>query len=439
MSEKKVKKVRKKVKKIKSKTTEENGELNLVKIMKEMDGFEANVLNPKDKDTYAYILPFRNVALNKITGGIPSGVMVEISGVSQAGKSYLLYELMAECENQGGVSYLVDPEVAYRAAYGRRVGITKPFAQSKEPDIELMYKDFRKFVKKVRAVNSTCPILLGIDSYNNLSTKVDMANAEAGKDPRGYQAKIKNLKMQEGLKDFLMFIHKHDVVFIVLNPAKKDSSQEKPKFGPHPLSTLAENVIGFPSTIRIQGRIIKKLTVKVPSLNSAGETKKQVGAGTVWEVIKNRLIEPFKKASVDIIYARGCLKYSGLLEILCNEEKIKMAKRKMKKTDGTEGKKEEKGFRVCTKFEKEELKNKFYKKVKTILKDYPEFTTPEFSDDFFVAGTTEEEEIDIRKLDFNAGEDNDEGIKYESDEVECDIDAAPTKIVKKTKKKKVKK
>lgn len=440
MSETKKKKTKKKTtkKKVTKKSTTE--ELDLSAIMKEMAGFEAEVMSIDSDDTYTYLLPFRNVALNKITGGIPSGVMVEISGESQAGKSYLLYEIMAEAEKQGGTSFLIDPEVAYRSSYGRRVGLKKPFGKSREADIDIVFKDSRKFIKAIRKVNTTCPIVVGIDSYQNLSTKVDLANEEAGKDPRGYQAKIKNGKMGEQLKGFLSFIHKHNVVFVVLNPAKIDSSAEAPMFGPKPLKTLAEQIIGFESTIRIQGRLTKKLTVKVPSLNSAGETKKQIGAASLWTVIKNRLVEPFKKATVDIVYTRGCLKYSGLAEILCNEEKIVASTQAKKKADGTKSKKMNKGFRVTKEHEREEFKNKFYMKIKDMLKDYPEFATPEFSDDFFVAGTTEEDEIDIRKLSFDQGEDNGDDLVYEAEsESGEEEETAEEKPKKKTKKKVTKK
>ena len=91
----------------------------------ELEAFGCSVLAETDNEEVLapYIIPLRHKALNKITGGIVGGKFCEISADSQAGKSFLLYEIEAEAINMGGYALHFDGEKALEASYAKMVGL----------------------------------------------------------------------------------------------------------------------------------------------------------------------------------------------------------------------------------------------------------------------------------------------------------------------------
>lgn len=67
----------------------------------------------------------RNIALDRALGsiGIPLGRMTEISGWPNAGKSTILDQILAQCQDEGGVAVLADTEHTRNRAYMRQIGV----------------------------------------------------------------------------------------------------------------------------------------------------------------------------------------------------------------------------------------------------------------------------------------------------------------------------
>ena len=305
----------------KAKTKKAKKDLSVDDIVASMKGFSVETMSDKSADQVPYRIPFRHKALQAITGGIPGGKFTEIQGDSQCGKSYLLYELIAECLNMGGFAMLHDVERAYEPKFGARVGIEgdKKFLMSWEKEVEKVFLASRKFVATVRAANKKCPILIGVDSFPPLTTiisqkELDEQLKKGAKELKGYREAKKNALFSSIIAEFTTFLADNDATLVLLNQTRK---QMGVVFG-DPTTSNADNIIKFYVTLRLRGRLGKK----VPHPK---DKKKKIGVNSSWETIKNRGIFPFKKASTKIVYRDGIAPYSGLADLLVAEGVAKPA------------------------------------------------------------------------------------------------------------------
>jgi len=263
----------------------------------------------------AYRIPFKNHALEAITGGLEAGTVNEFAGDSQSGKSFLFYENAASTIEMGGYVILHDIERALRPRMARRMGIapTKPgqFILSKEKKMEAVFGLSRKFVQAVRKKDKTCPILIGVDSYppmtfGSMAKEVEKTD---GKDLKGYMQAKKNAILAQYLGDFTTFMEENNAVFVLINQGRTKMGV---MFGDD-RTTNGEGVIQFYCTLRLWGKVGKKLKDK-------SDSKKIVGRVSHWDTIKNRQIAPFKKTSIQVKYATGISAFSGLRDLLIDQE-----------------------------------------------------------------------------------------------------------------------
>lgn len=288
--------------------------------------FDVEVMSESHEDRTPYFIPFRHKGLQAITGGVPGGRFTEVQGDSQCGKSYLLYELIAECLGMSGYALLHDIERAYEPKYGKRVGIEgdKKFILSKEKTLEQIFLSSRKFVLGVRKFDKNCPILVGIDSYPPIVTMISQKEIDeqlkkgGAKELKGYREAKKNAAFSSQIAEFITFLDEHKATLVLLNQTRKDMGV---MFG-DPITSNADNIIKFYVTLRLRGRLGKKERKEV------GKVKKQIGVRSVWETIKNRKIFPFKKAETLILYKTGINSYSGLADLLETEGIVKKVPKK---------------------------------------------------------------------------------------------------------------
>jgi len=323
----KKKKTEKKLKKKsgkKSKTVSESVISELTK------NFAVQVMTKDVADLTPYYIPFKHKGLQFITGGVPGGRMTEISGDSQCGKSYLLYELIRSCQEMGGNALLMDPENAYEIKYGQRVGIDGEFIYTNE--INQMEKCFalgRKYIKTVRKKhrkNMRSPVLVGLDSYPAMNTiqaqkEITKLEKSSNESLKGYLAAKKNALFSELISDFIPFVGNYDVSFVLINQIRQKMNV---MFG-DPTTTNAENIIKFYATLRLQGRLGSKVKteIRLSAKDKKKKKSKQIGVNSVWKTIKNRHIDPFKEVTTKIIYQKGIDPLSGLADLMVMEEVFK--------------------------------------------------------------------------------------------------------------------
>ena len=119
-----------------------------------MKRFEMEIMSDKSPSQTPYVIPFKHMGLQYITGGIPGGRMTEIIGNSQSGKSYLLYEAIERVLSMGGKAFLNDPETSYEPAYGTSIGIKgdKSFFYSKQSVLEDFFTAAKEYILYVRSI-----------------------------------------------------------------------------------------------------------------------------------------------------------------------------------------------------------------------------------------------------------------------------------------------
>ena len=284
----------------------------------------------KFADEIPWLLKFFHKGLQFITGGIPGGIFVEIHSPSQGGKSYIMMEIGAACIKAGGWYLQADVERAYKKRIGKKLGLEGQtrFAKTKERNMQKLFKLMMKFVLKIRNYDKDCPIILGVDSFNPLQINETMKELEkdlkamessdakvTAKDVKGYAAMRKNAAFSDLMRDFIEFLEKHKVTFLLLNQQR---TKHGVMFGDK-RTTNCDEIIQFYSSLRIRGSLGAKLK---PNKDS----KKIIGRKVYWECIKSRHpdIQPFMKTETEIIYKEGIRPYSGLAELLNVEERIKL-------------------------------------------------------------------------------------------------------------------
>ena len=111
------------------------------------------------------------------------------------------------------------------------------------------------------------------------------------------------------LKDYISFIEKYKVTFLLLNQEKTDYSI---MFGSKK-TTNAEKIISFDCALRLRGHLGAK--IKHKKLDNI------IGRIVRCECIKSRHpdIPPFMKAKTEIIFTEGVRPYPGMDELLLSE------------------------------------------------------------------------------------------------------------------------
>jgi len=342
-----------------------NKKKSLSDILSGIKGMRAMVLEGNTEKVFEvpYRIPFSHRGLQAITGGIMGGKFHEISGDSQSGKSFLLYELIKNTQEMGGYVLLFDGERALEEAYLKVVGIDSEsgtLAIEYNMDVENFFGVSSQFIKAVRDVDKKCPVLIGVDSYPAFTIPDAIEEMEKGKDPKGYAAMQKNGKFSQGIEKFIQILDAHDATMVLLNQTRVDS---KIMYGDNTI-TLAENVIKFWCTQRIRGKLQKKLVKLSDSIEIKKGVKTVVGSTTKWTTIKNRSVKPFQFVTTKVRYSTGLDVWSGVDELLVNMGRITQAGT----TIGKEGEKlgkPVKGFKL-------KRGDKFYYDIEAICGENPD-------------------------------------------------------------------
>ena len=124
--------------------------------------------------------------------------------------------------------------------------------------------------------------------------------------------------------EFVGFMSRNKVAVVFINQLR---TKMNVMFGDS-TTTNAEVIFKYYSSLRIRGRLGSKIKEEVAKSKEA--KAKQVGVNSIWETIKNRNIEPFKKIETEILYKSGVDEHSGLYDLLVSEGRIKPSSEKGK-------------------------------------------------------------------------------------------------------------
>ena len=240
-----------------------------------------------------------------IGGGFPVGRVVEVFGPPAAGKSLLLYHLLAETQKRGGLAVLLETEGAYNRDFGATIGIDNKELLIAEPDtVEQVFQIVEEIADEAQAEDEMITIVW--DSLAQTSTEHEMeidfskvdSSMEGARKAKMIKAGFRRIGRKIGKANILLVTANHVIDKIGVLYGKKTT-------------TPGGHGYNFASSIRLE--LKKGKSIVDPTI------KEVVGINANIFVEKNKVAHPFKGGDVEIYFDRGVDKYSGFLDVLVNK------------------------------------------------------------------------------------------------------------------------
>ena len=232
-------------------------------------------------------------------GGLATGRIYEIYGPYSSGKSTCAQNVIVQAQRRGMRCCYVDAEhsvdVKLLRAYGVAVDdLDIAGGYDAEENLDILESLIKTGGYKVAVVDS-------------VSALVPRAEAEADidKDSMALQARI----MSKALRKLVPIVSTTDTVLIFTNQIRMKVGMV---FG-NPEVTSGGGALGFYSTGRIAMRGGEARNRRI--LDSSGET---IGHRAEFEVVKNKLYAPFRKAEISLIYGSGYDIHQEIIEFAVN-------------------------------------------------------------------------------------------------------------------------
>lgn len=252
-----------------------------------------------------------NYVLNRILSGsffrgVPQGRCTGLVGPSQAGKSFLLSNLMATAQREGAHVVAIDSENALDDDFVRAIGVN--------PDDNYTYVPVDTIPQVTKVVSSLLKgykqeygednpdapqLVIGIDSLDMLMTDTEEDHFSKGV-TKGDQGQ-RNKQLKAMLRTFVQSIKRLNVAIIVTDGVYKNQDVMN-----------GEGLYIAKEAIRFSLSQIVMLTKL--KLKDAGSSEVK-GIRMKCEGFKTRFTKPFQKVVVEVPYDEGMDQYSGLLEV----------------------------------------------------------------------------------------------------------------------------
>jgi recombination protein RecA len=234
-------------------------------------------------------------------GGLPKGRIVEIYGQEATGKSTLCLHLAAECQKQGGTVLYLDMEHALHPRYAEKLGVNLDDMVVSQPTCA---EDCLEIAEN--AIRSGEVSLVIIDSVAALVPQAEL-NGEMGDSLPGLQARL----MGQALRKITPIASSTNTMVVFVNQLREKIGV---MFG-SPETTPGGKALKFYTTVRLDMRAVGKL--------KTGE--EVVGNRVKVKVIKNKLSNPFKESTFDLVFGKGVSKENDLIDAAIEQEVIKQA------------------------------------------------------------------------------------------------------------------
>lgn len=253
-----------------------------------------------------------NHVLNRIISGsffkgIPQGRITNLAGASGAGKSFLAANLVKAAQTAGAFCLVIDSENALDDEFMGKIGVDVDrsgyrYAEvTTIPQVTQVVSSFLKGYKKQIGEAIDAPqVFILIDSLDMLMTETEEDNYGKGV-TKGDQGQ-RNKQLKAMLRSFVQDIKKLNVVMVVTSQVYKnqDLTNGEGKW-------IVSDAVKYAAS---QIVLLSKLKLK----DDSGKVQSYAGIQMKCEGYKSRFTQPFQTVTIEVPYAIGMDKFSGLVD-----------------------------------------------------------------------------------------------------------------------------
>ncbi len=224
-----------------------------------------------------------------VIGGFPRGRVVEVYGPESSGKTTLALQVIAQAHAMGGEAFFIDAEHALDPKYASALGVDMKRLWLSQPDYGEQALELASGLIKCGEFDIGV-----IDSVAALVPKAEL-DGEFGDSHMGLQARL----MSQAMRKLTGDVARTKTCLVFINQIREKIGIV---FG-NPEVTTGGRALKFYSSMRVE--------VRGGALVKDGE--KVTGRQSKIKIVKNKLGEPFREATPEMVFGQG---FSQLVDLL---------------------------------------------------------------------------------------------------------------------------